>query len=147
MQRAGSRVDTAPLCLVLSAAMTLFALSPRTCTPCGVADPRPARRVAAGKLRLLAVDVVFAAADALSEVATHGWQALAADAVPDDTQTAWGSVPPAMLAADASVTTTVLSWIDTEHRSVEDLLEAHGLRSTSVAQLRHHLLDGGDRPR
>lgn len=104
--------------------------------------------VAALLLRLLDVDLATTADDyALSEIATHRWQSSIAGGTPDDTQTAWAYVPPAMLTADASVMTAVLAWIDTEHRSVEDLLRPHGLRSTSVAQLRDHLLSSANRDR
>lgn len=97
--------------------------------------------VAALLLRLLGVDSKIVAADyALSDLATARWEASVAAGTPDDTQTAWAYVPPAMLTADEAIMGGFLDWIDTEHGSVDFLLRRHGLDPAVITGLHHALL-------
>lgn len=74
--------------------------------------------MAALLLRLLGVDREAVAADyALSDLATARWEASVAAGVPDDTQTAWAFVPPAMLVADRDIMIRFLNWLDAEYGS------------------------------
>ena len=97
--------------------------------------------VAALLLRLLGVDSQIVTADyALSDLATARWEASVAAGTPDDTQTAWAYVPPAMLTADKAIMSGFLDRIDAEYGSVDTLLLGHGLAPAAITRLRHALL-------
>lgn len=94
--------------------------------------------VAALLLRLLDVDRQVVSEDyALSDVATSRWEASVAAGTPDDTQTAWAFVPPAMLVADRNNMIRFLDWVDAEHGSTDTLLRGHGLDPAAITHLRH----------
>ncbi len=100
--------------------------------------------VAALLLRLLGVDQQVVAADyALSEAATARWEASVAAGIPDDTQTAWAFVPPAMLVTDPDIMIRFLDWVDAEHGSTDNLLRRDGLDPAAITHLRHTLITSG----
>jgi protein-tyrosine phosphatase len=93
-------------------------------------------------LALLGVPAEAVADDyALSEVATERWQASIAAGARDDTQTAWGYVPPAMLVAEARTMVGFLAQIEELHGSVEGFVSSIGLADEAVRRLRDVLLD------
>lgn len=99
--------------------------------------------VAAFLLRLLGVSIADIAQDyALSEQATGRWEASVASGVPDDTQTSWSYVPPALMSADELVMQSLLDWVDSDHGSVTHLLQQHGLATDIPSRLRGQLLRG-----
>lgn len=103
--------------------------------------------VAALLLRLLGVDRQIVATDyALSDVATAQWEASVAAGKPDDTQTAWAFVPPAMLVADPDIMIRFLDWVDAEHGSTDTLLRRNGLDPAAITHLRHTLVTTGPNP-
>lgn len=98
--------------------------------------------VAAVLLTLLGVPAEVVAQDyALSEVATKQWEASIADGAPDDTQTAWGYVPQAMLVAEARTMFGFLARIGKLYGSIEKFASAIGVADVTVQRLRDALLD------
>ena len=99
--------------------------------------------VAALILTLLGVPVELVADDyALSDIATTRWEASIAAGGPDDTQTAWAYVPPAMLTADRETMTAFLARIMRAHGAPDRLATATGITSVTLRRLRGNLLSG-----
>lgn len=97
--------------------------------------------LAALVLRLLGVPADTVAEDyALSETATARWEDSVAAGTPDDTQTAWSYVPPAMLRADRSSMLTFLRVVDADFGSIEAFAASIGIDSATVGRLRGALL-------
>jgi protein-tyrosine phosphatase len=97
--------------------------------------------VAAVLLALLGVPAELVAQDyALSEVATRRWEASIAAGARDDTQTAWGYVPQAMLVAEAETMLGFLARIEELHGSVEEFASVIGVDDATVQRLRDALL-------
>jgi len=92
-------------------------------------------------LALLGVAADAVADDyALSEVATQRWEASIAAGGRDDTQTAWGYVPPAMLVADRRTMMRFLSGIEATSGSIERFVTSIGVADTNINRLRRTLL-------
>lgn len=97
--------------------------------------------IAALTLALLGVPAERIADDyALSDIATQRWEASVAAGTPDDTQTSWAYVPPAMLTAERSTMTAFLRQLMTVHGTPDRFAAAIGITSQAVRRLRDNLL-------
>jgi protein-tyrosine phosphatase len=98
--------------------------------------------VAGVLLALLGVPAETVADDyALSEVATERWKASIAAGAQDDTQTAWGYVPPAMLVAEGRTMLSFLARIEDLYGSVERLATSIGVTGATLRRLHDVLVD------
>jgi protein-tyrosine phosphatase len=99
--------------------------------------------LAALVLRLLGVPADTVADEyALSELGTARWEASLAAGHPDDTQTTWGYVPPAMLTAKKDTMLAFLRQIDGEYGSVDGFARQARLSAETLGRLRAGLLTG-----
>lgn len=97
--------------------------------------------IAALTLALLGVPAEQIADDyALSDIATRRWEASIAAGTPDDTQTSWAYVPPAMLTADPSTMTAFLRQLMTIHGTPDHFAATIGITSQALRGLRENLL-------
>ncbi len=97
-------------------------------------------------LRLLGVPADTVADEyALSELGTARWEASLAAGNPDDTQTAWGYVPPAMLTAEKHTMLAFLRQLDGEYGSVDGFARRALLSPETLGRLRAALLTGTPR--
>jgi protein-tyrosine phosphatase len=106
--------------------------------------------LAALVLRLLGVPASTVANEyALSEVGTAQWEASLAVGNHDDTQAAWGYIPPSMLTAKPETMLEFLRQIDTEHGSVHGFARQLGLSQGTIDRLHRALVtpaEPGTRP-
>ncbi len=102
--------------------------------------------LAALVLRLLGVPAGLVADEyALSELGTARWEASLAAGNPDDTQTTWGFIPPAMLTAHKDTMLAFLRQIDAEYGSADGFARQAGISAETLGRLRAGLLTGTPR--
>jgi protein-tyrosine phosphatase len=100
--------------------------------------------IAALTLALLGVPAERIADDyALSDIATQRWEASIAAGTPDDTQTSWAYVPPAMLTAERSTMTAFLRQLMMIHGTPDRFAATIGITSQALRGLRENLLAPG----